>query len=78
MSEELVQRLRVEPTASHFLKPAHLYQDLIAERSEAADRIEELQTELAEWRQKWEDDDRDVRYFSKAMKAQQDRSASRS
>lgn len=40
MSDNLVERLRVEPTASHFLKPAHLYQDLIAERAEAANRIE--------------------------------------
>jgi hypothetical protein len=40
MSDDLVTRLRVEPTASHFLKPAHLYQDLIAERAEAANRIE--------------------------------------
>jgi hypothetical protein len=51
MSDDLVSRLRVEPTASHFLKPAHLYQDLIAERAEAANRIQADQALIQEMRE---------------------------
>lgn len=49
-----------------------------ATAKEAADRIsaleaevERLKREVEVWREGWEDDGRDVRYFSKAMSAQQ-------
>lgn len=42
------------------------YEKLTAARAE----IERLTAELAAWRQAWEDDGRDVRYFSKAITAE--------
>lgn len=45
---ELTEKLRVQPTASQFLKPAHLYEHLIDERTEAADAIEAKDLLIAE------------------------------
>lgn len=42
-----------------------------ADSLKAAALISSLVAERDSWRQAWEDDDRDVRYFSKAMRAQQ-------
>lgn len=45
---DLIQRLRVEPTASQFLRTGDLVESLVAERKEAADRIAALEAERAE------------------------------
>lgn len=45
-------------------------EDLVFLCRDASDHIEALDAEVAKWRQCWEDDRRDVRYFAKAMTAQ--------
>lgn len=45
---DLIERLRVEPTASHFLRVGDLVESLVAERKEAANRIAALEAEKAE------------------------------
>lgn len=37
--DDLIQRLRAEPTASQFMRIGDLVESLVAERKEAADRI---------------------------------------
>ena len=46
--DDLIQRLRAEPTASQFLRIGDLVESLVAERKEAADRIAALEAEKAE------------------------------
>jgi hypothetical protein len=47
---ELMDRLRIEPTASQFLNFSDLFSTLVQERKQAADAIEALQRENAELR----------------------------
>lgn len=48
--DDLIGRLRDQPTASQFLKLSHLYEDLIAQRVEAASFIEAQEQECIELR----------------------------
>lgn len=43
--DDLIQRLRAEPTASQFMRIGDLVESLVAERKEAADRIAALEAE---------------------------------
>lgn len=46
--DDLIQRLRAEPTASQFLRTGDSVESLVAERKEAADRIAALEAEKAD------------------------------
>lgn len=46
--DDLIQRLRAEPTASQFMRIGDLVESLVVERKEAADRIAALEAERTE------------------------------